>query len=61
MVPLLPQLPVPCQLRLLLLLSPGENDIMAVGTDVDELDRRIGKAHVGDFIYSDYAHMDFVW
>eukprot|EP00878_Enallax_costatus_P034540 GHUV01038302.1.p1 GENE.GHUV01038302.1~~GHUV01038302.1.p1 ORF type:complete len:290 (+),score=48.85 GHUV01038302.1:665-1534(+) len=39
----------------------GENDIMAVGTDIEEIVRRIGKAHVGDFIYTDYAHMDFVW
>jgi hypothetical protein len=23
--------------------------------------RRFGPAHRGDFIYSDYAHMDFVW
>lgn len=41
--------------------SAGENDVMAVGTDIEEINKRIGKAHVGDYIYTDYAHMDFVW
>ncbi|WIA08209.1 hypothetical protein OEZ85_007658 [Tetradesmus obliquus] len=39
----------------------GENDIMSVASDVEEEVRRFGPAHRGDFIYSDYAHMDFVW
>eukprot|EP00879_Flechtneria_rotunda_P000554 GHRR01000660.1.p1 GENE.GHRR01000660.1~~GHRR01000660.1.p1 ORF type:complete len:576 (+),score=135.60 GHRR01000660.1:200-1927(+) len=39
----------------------GEVDVVSVATDIEEEVRRLGSAFRGDFVYSDYSHMDFVW